>query len=301
MEYYHAEPESLGSIIGKLILGVTKRKKGFEKQFKLGDFTFNDHPSPPVSFSRHYHVENRLVHGRNVFTISPKKDPTGKVVLFLHGGGYVNNMVKQHWQFVGQLVRATGCTVVVPDYPLAPEHTYTDTFSMVEAVYLDLLSGVRQEDLILMGDSAGGGLGLALAQTMKIRQAPQPARIILIAPWLDFTLTNPGIDEVEKNDLLLDRKGLLMASRAYAGDTDPTHYQLSPINGPLDGLGRISLFIGTHDLLYPDVLKLKNLLEGKGIEADYFEFPKMIHDWVVITFLDESVAALSLLKKLIRH
>jgi len=298
MEYYHKEAQSLGSILAKLVLRIANTRSVFHRQYEKGDYSGNDVPMPPAFFSNHFNVETRQVLGRNLFTIRKKSQTSGKVVLYFHGGGYVQNCSIHHWRFVRQFIKATGHTLVIPDYPLAPEHNYRETFEMAESVYKELIARVSPETIILMGDSAGGGLALALAQKMKMEQIPEPGRIILIAPWLDFSLSNPEIKAIEKQDALLDRAGLIRASREYAGDTDAGHYQLSPVNGPLEGLPPVSLFIGTHDILYPDVLKLKRLLLEKGVEVNYYEFPKMIHDWVVITFLKESAAAITLMKRI---
>ena len=299
MEYYHAGPQSMVSVVAKLILKITGRKKLLEKQWMKGDYTDFDIPFPPEFITRDLRVETTHVGERNVFTISPVDSGSEKNVLFLHGGAYVQNMSSHHWQLVGQLSRSTGCTFTVPDYPMAPDHNYMDAFAMVESVYREMIVKTDPANIVFMGDSAGGGFALALAQKMKIGEGVTPGRVILISPWLDFTLTNPLIPPLERTSLLLELESLLKVSRSYAGGTDGRHYQLSPINGPLDGLPEISLFTGTNDLLFPDCLKFKNLMLEQGLNLDYYEFPKMIHDWPLISFLPEAKAAVKIIETLI--
>jgi len=299
MYYLHPNPQSLESVIVKLILRVTNRKKGLERQARKGDFSDSDCPEPPVMITKDLTVETAVADGRKVFTIRKPGSTSEKSILFLHGGAYVQNISARHWELVGQLIRLTGCTFIVPDYPLAPENTYVDAFNMVEPHLMRLYSHCDPLNVIFMGDSAGGGFALALAQKMKMEKVALPGQLILISPWLDFTLQNPEISAVESKDLILEMKGLLQASRSYAGDTIGSHYQLSPINGPLEGLPRISLLTGTHDILYPDCLLLKNRLQETGTDMNFYEFPKMIHDWPLISFLPEAKAAIRILSNLI--
>ena len=299
MEYYHPNPQSTESAIARLILRITNRKKGLEKQSIKGDYSDYDCPEPPRSITRDLIVETTRITEWKVLTIRPVKLLSEKTVLFLHGGAYVQNISKLHWHLVGQLIRETGCTFVVPDCPLAPAYTYADAFRVVEPHIMRLYGSCDPKNVIFMGDSAGGGFALALAQKMKMEQAALPGQLILISPWLDFNLKNPQIPAVESNDLILEAKGLLQATRSYAGETDGSQFQLSPINGLLEGLPLISLLTGTHDILYPDCVLLKNLLQGKNIDLNFYEFPKMIHDFPLISFLPEAKAAIGIIANLI--
>lgn len=171
---------------------------------------------------------------------------------------------------------------------------------MVIPLYQDLLLKTRPEDLILMGDSAGGGFALALAQKMSDEQVSQPKHIILLSPWLDISLTNPAIKEIEPSDSFLGVEGLQLAGKAFAGGTNPDYYLLSPINGTLEGLGKISLFIGSKEILAADARKLKALAESKGIGINYFEYEDMLHVWMLLNF-PESKKARQQIFDLIRH
>jgi acetyl esterase/lipase len=246
-------------------------------------------------------VKKNTVHNRNVFTLAPKNEFGSHFILYLHGGAYVNNFLKQHWDFVSKLIPQTNASIILPDYPLAPESTYKDTLEMVFEVYKDMLSSIDPKNIIFMGDSAGAGLALAMAQKMKIDDIQQPKQIILLSPWLDVSMSNPEAKTIEKRDVLLNIKSLRMAARSYAANTDLKNYLMSPIYGSMSGLAKISIFIGTHDVLYPDCLKIKKSLEEQGISFNFFEYPNLFHVWMVITGLKESKSALSQITKLINN
>ncbi|HBN85613.1 MAG TPA: alpha/beta hydrolase, partial [Clostridiales bacterium] len=162
-------------------------------------------------------------------------------------------------------------------HPKLPFYTYKDAFPRMMEVYEYLLEKYNPEDIIFMGDSAGGGFVLALAQLVHEKGMPQPRDIIMLSPWLDITMTNPNMPEYEKVDPTLGIKGLAETGKYWAGDTDPNHYLLSPINGSLEGLGRMTLFAGTRELLCPDARKLKAIADEQGIPLTYYEYQGMGH------------------------
>lgn len=296
--YIHKEKTSakakFTSIITKCILPKNKTHK------KLCRANYTSKASAiPKPFFKEFNIDTLQVNDRNVYSISPKEEKTKKHVLYLHGGAYVNNILKQQWKVVGIFVRRTKCTFIVPDYPLTPTYSHEDAFAMLDALFLIMRTKVSPKDILLMGDSAGGGLALALAQKQRNEGAPISSQVILISPWLDITLSNPEIKEVEKKDPLLKAKNFALVSQFWSGKSTSDNYLVSPINGPLEGLPKISLFTGTHDILYPDCQKFKALMEQKNISINYFEYPKMFHVWVFFTPLDESKAAIEQICKLI--
>lgn len=298
IRYIHKEKTSakakFTSIITKCILPKNKTHK------KLCRANYTSKASAiPKHFFKEFWIDTLQINNRNVYSISPKGKKTKKHVLYLHGGAYVNNIIKPQWEVVGIFVRKTRCTFIVPDYPLTPTYSHEDAFAMLDALYLNLLIKVPSKDILLMGDSAGGGLALALAQKQRNEGTPSSSQMILISPWLDVTLSNPEIIEVEKKDPLLKAKNFALVSQFWSGKSTPDNYLVSPINGPLEGLPKISIFTGTHDILYPDCQKFKTLMEEKNISINYFEYPKMFHVWVFFTPIAESKVAIEQICKLI--
>jgi acetyl esterase/lipase len=202
-----------------------------------------------------------------------------KYILYLHGGAYVDQPLLPHWVFLEQVVKGTQATINVPLYPKAPVHQYQETYDKLLFLYRNILAHTRHQDVVFMGDSAGGGLALGFSQYLCKEGLPQPERLILISPWLDISLENPGIDELEMKDPMLLREHLKIMGKAWAGDTDRRDYRLSPINGSLRGLPPISLFVGTYEIFLADARKFKIRALAQGAILSYHEYPKMNHDF----------------------
>ncbi len=206
-----------------------------------------------------------------------KAGGVGKTVLYFHGGGYVEQPLPFHWLFLDELARKTGATVIAPVYPKAPDHVYIETYACLTELYDRILQTTTVENVILMGDSSGGGLALAFAQYLQQIGKPQPSKLILLSPWVDLTMSNEQIKEYERFDPTLSAKGLIVMAEAWAGGDSPRNYMLSPLYGDMRGLGAISLFIGGNEVLLPDAKKLRTRAAEQGVKIDYYEYPKMNH------------------------
>ncbi|MDD3859816.1 MAG: alpha/beta hydrolase [Bacteroidales bacterium] len=253
----------------------------------------------PKKYFKEFQIDNYQVNNRNVYKFSSKQNSTDKIILYLHGGAYINNIFSGHWHFIAELIRSTSCTIIVPDYPLAPSSNYIDAYNMLDEIYKMLMSETDSQNIIFMGDSAGAGLALAFAQKLSQDVKPQPEQLILISPWLDVSMTNPEIDAVQKKDPVLNAKTLVMAGEKWAANSELNNYLISPIYGDLKGLPLISIFIGTHDVLYPDCNKFKNLADKQNMKLNYFEYNEMLHVWVLFSFLKEAKQAMTQINKLI--
>ena len=290
---------SAQSKILNIVLRLINKKGLLKRQFAKGRFDDFISPTPPKKILRTCAIDTNQINGHNVFTLIPKHNISKKHILYLHGGAYVTSFVSPHWYFLELISAKTQCVITSPDYPLAPKHTYKEVFEMIVKLYQKLLLTVHSSDIILMGDSAGGGLALALTQRLKVENLPLPCHTILLSPWLDVTLSNPEIPMIDRIDPFTGIEGLRLAGKVYAGDSDPTHYLLSPINGPLKGLGKISIFAGTKDILVADSRKLKSLAESQGATIDYYEYKDMIHAWMLL-YLPESKKAKNEIAELIK-
>lgn len=263
-------------------------------QFAFGKFDFYNCNEPPRSILSVCNVKKTQVQGRSVFTLTPliSKATTNvtTTIFYLHGGAYVQGFVKQHWTFLAGLVAQTSCTIIAPDYPLAPTHTYLDSFSMINSVYKEMIQPLDERCVVLMGDSAGGGLALAFAQQLHVNHLHQPATLILLCPWLDITLKNPEVEKLESSDPFLSARSLRRAGKVYIGNSDPEDFMVSPINGPFQALGEISIFIGSHDILVADTRKLKALADDLGVRINYREYQGMVHMWMLLNFPESKQA-----------
>lgn len=291
---------SLQSKIIKVVLRLQGRKKRVRRAQQLVESgnTKRIDNQPSKKLCGKHRVSTHEVGGRTVWTVAPQENAGEKLVLYLHGGGYVNGFSKYHWRFISNLVSELRCTVVAPDYPLTPEHQVADVFAMVFPLYEQLLDAAGASNLIVMGDSAGGGIALALALQARDRAVAQPSDIVLLSPWLDITMTNPEIEKVDRFDPFLDVQGLRYLGKIYAGETAATNYLVSPIYGSLENLAPITLFIGSHDLFVADCRKLKADAEAAGIAIDYHEYEEMVHVWMLIPSPEEKKAAKAIVDKL---
>lgn len=296
--YTHQISQGFGARILKCAAKLFLPKNSIPRKLAREDYVSDAAPIPK-KIVKEFQIDTIKVQGRNVYTFVHKDKKAGKYVLFLHGGAYINNIFSQHWNFVAKIVRETHYTFIVPDYPLAPASNYSEAFAMLSAVYKSLLSRAGDENIIFMGDSAGGGLALAFAQQQKLEGNKLPEQLILLSPWLDVTMTNPEIKDIQKKDVTLRADNLILAGKAWAGTSDPADYLISPVYGSLQGLPRISIFIGTYDILIADCRKLKSMAVQQGVPMNYFEYPKMFHDWVMLVSLKESKQAMSQICSLI--
>ncbi len=255
----------------------------------------------PKSLSTNFRIDFEEINGRKVWTLKPNQNGSEQVILYIHGGAYIYNIYKQHWQLIEQLLEKTGATIVVPDYPLSPEFNCTEVFAFMHTLYQKLLNKFPSGNISFMGDSAGGGLALAFTQNLRNVGYPLPQQVILLSPWLDVTMTNPDILAVDKYDKLLGIKGLQLAGETYANKLDLKDYKVSPIYGDLNQLPKISIFIGTHDFFIADSRKLKSKLESANIQFNYFEYSKMMHVWTIFSTLKEAKHSVNEIVKLINN
>lgn len=225
-------------------------------------------------------VQEKDVDGMQVFMWNDKKDANQKVILFLHGGAYVLQPLMGHFTLVNKIAQAIDAKVVFPIYPKAPKHQFRETYEKLEKVYRELLEEhTNPNSIIFMGDSAGGGLSLGFAIYLKELSLPQPKELVLFSPWVDIATDNPEIALYEPFDPILKQSGIHEVAKLWAGD-DLKQPLVSPLFGDLSGLGRISIYIGTHDILYPDNRLLHEKLLKEGIEHRYIEREKMNHVYV---------------------
>lgn len=287
--------ESIQSKIAKFILKTIK----FNKMWKLTGERLKENirkrqlaesPEPPKGLKKRFNIIRNEFNNQCYYVMKPLENVSEKHIFFLHGGGYVYEINSLHWNFLEKISKDLGCTVTIPIYPLMPNHHGKEIFEMVVPIYEKIISEVKPENVVIMGDSAGGGISLALAELLKKKKLPQPGNIILISPVLDMSFTNPEIQEVEKLDPILSVKSLNEIGILYGGERGTKDYLVSPIYGDFNGLGKISLFIGTNDILYPDAKRFKNMAAEEGIKINYYEYPAMIHVWPLLTFPESKKA-----------
>jgi epsilon-lactone hydrolase len=237
-------------------------------------------------FAHHFSVVEEDV-GFPAYVISPRHVDPVRTVLYVHGGGYVAPVDPFHVRYAARLARTLQARIVVPDYPLAPEHTWRDSFGAMT----DLAGRWAAEPggMVLGGDSAGGGYALALAQALRDRGSPQPTHLLLHAPWVDLTTSTPETAEVSAGDPWLFLGKLHAYAEWWAGSVDDLgRPEVSPALGDLSGLPPALMFCGTRDTLMPGCRLLTRLATEAGWELTYVEVPDLIHVFPMLPFIPEA-------------
>ena len=203
-------------------------------------------------------------------------------VMFLHGGGYINEIVPAHWRFVGQMTRKAGVVCVVPIYPLAPRATAKDVVPRTAELLRMLLEDAGPAKVTVVGNSAGAGLALAACQWLRDHGHRQPNRLVLISPAADATVSRPEQIEIATRDPIQDIPGIIEAGRLYAGELDLGHPFVSPLNGAFRSLAPMTIFSGTRDLFYPDSVDLTARARGAGVPVDLHLLRDQPHNYALM-------------------
>jgi acetyl esterase/lipase len=221
------------------------------------------------------------------YVITPRGTEPRRTMLYLHGGGYVAGIDPFHVRYVTRLASAIRARVVLPDYPLAPRHTWRDSHEQVA----DLARrwAADSDELVLAGDSAGGGYALAVALTLRSRGGPQPARLLLHAPWVDLTTSTPETAAFSRDDPWLFLGKLAAYADWWAGSPDDLDRpEVSPGLGDLRGLPPALMFCGTRDTLAPGCRLLARRAAEAGWDLTYVERPGLIHVYPLLPLIPEA-------------
>ena len=204
-----------------------------------------------------------------------------KDILFLHGGAYILGLNQQYWELIVDIGQQSNHHVAVFDYPIAPEYTCETAVSRTLQAYQHLLQTYAPSDITIMGDSAGGGLAVALCQQLQQHNLPQPDALVLMYPWLDATMSHPQSRKLERKDFILACDGLAACGVAYAGEQEATNPLVSPLFGAVEGLPKTAVFIGTNDILHPQAIAFQQKLTSASVPSDLFEYRGLPHAWLM--------------------
>ncbi len=233
----------------------------------------NRYASVPKEIS----VKEQLIEGiRSEWLIPGGSDPT-KVILYVHGGGYVAGSCNDHRGFVSKFAKITGITNLVYEYRLAPEFPFPAALDDSVSIYKWLLlSGFKHENIIIAGESAGGGLCLATLLALKERSIAMPAAAVAISPWTDLTCSSDSFHT--KNRLSpAPLNSWTVFSKYYAGNTEASLPLISPLFGDLRGLPPIFINSGVDDELYEDGEKFYLKAKDAGVNITFRKGFGMVH------------------------
>lgn len=216
-------------------------------------------PVPARVLARFAREETRC-HWRPVTTLRHPRNASGRVLVYLPGGGYAHTVTTAHWNAAADYAWAAGVDVVLPVYDVAPRGTAAQAGELVDEVVAEQVRRRGPDTVVVAGDSAGAGLALAavLRHPERIRAA------VLLSPWLDVEIGHPAARELQRWDSLLNVEELREWGRVWASGMPTDSPDVSPLNGSVDGLPPVHIVTGGRDLLMPQALDAHRLLRRAG-------------------------------------
>jgi acetyl esterase/lipase len=241
--------------------------------------------------------------GVPVHTVLPRTVTSRNCIVYLHGGAYVSGSPRAYRGLVSHLASATGCRVVAVDYRLAPECPYPAGLEDSVAVYRALLAeGQDPAQLFIAGDSAGGGLTLATALSLRDGGLPLPAALMCIAPWTDLTGSGESMRTRRHRERMLTPAGIDKNARDYAGAESRTHPLISPLFADLSGLPPTMIQVGDDELLLDDSLRVAAAASHHDVDVTLQVWPDLWHVWHLYAgLMPEANAAIRQLADFVAH
>ncbi len=215
-----------------------------------------------------------------------------KVILYLHGGGYVAGNPESYRQLCSSISDETGARVLVPDYRLAPEHPFPAALEDALSVYAWVLEkGISAENIFLAGDSAGGGLSLAATLALRDEGRPLPTGLILLSPWTDLTFSGKSHQTKADKAVILHPDNLPLWAEAYLAFADPRTPHISPAFADLTNFPPMLIQVGAEEVLLDDARMVAENAKSAGVDVTLSIYEKMWHVWQMVGMLPEAKRA----------
>ncbi|MGB3809499.1 MAG: alpha/beta hydrolase [Parvibaculum sp.] len=203
-----------------------------------------------------------------------------RVILYVHGGGYVIGSVASHRHLVTELGRAARTRTLSLDYRLAPEHPFPAAVDDALAAYRFLLAqGLEPGNIAIAGDSAGGGLTVATLLAIRDAGLEQPACGFCISPWVDMEVTGNSMTTQAAVDPMVQKDGLLGMAAAYLNGANPRTPLAAPIHADFRGIAPLLIQVGAAETLLDDSTRLASVAGAADVEVNLQIWPEMIHVW----------------------
>lgn len=271
-----------GSVLGSLLREMMKDMMGTAMGKPIQNGELRKHPvepawvCPPEFIYELIDMENFKME-----YLHPQEVYTGRVVLQLHGGGYIGPMKNIYRSFAVRYSRKNkGGDVLTIDYRVAPEYPYPAALEDAVAAYQWLLEEKKYKprQIVVAGDSAGGGLALALCLYLRDHQIPLPAGIIAMSPWTDLTCSGESHQtNYEKDPLYGNTRESMLYNSAYIGDADPKDPYMSPVFGEFTNFPPVLLQVGEFEMLLSDSQMIAEKLRKAGVKHRFSIYEGMFH------------------------
>jgi epsilon-lactone hydrolase len=214
--------------------------------------------------------------------IVPPGAADDRVILYLHGGGYVMGSVNTHRAMVARIARAAQSKALAIDYRLAPEDPFPAAVEDATAVYKWLLAqGYKPGKIVISGDSAGGGLALATILAIRDQGVALPAATATISPWTDMEATGNSVTTKAARDPMVDQASLKPMAKVYVGDKDPRNPLASPLHGDYRGMPPMLIQVGEAEILLDDSTRVAERAKAAGVNVELEVWQDMMHVWHV--------------------
>lgn len=244
-------------------------------------------------------VSTQTICDTEVVSLHKTKKPK-YTILYIHGGGYMNTVNATHWAYADALAQELNANVIVPIYQTIGLGDWKDAYRLLNILYTNIRAKTKTP-IILLGDSAGGGLATGFCEYLAKQGKKQPNKLILFSPWLDISCSNKEIVNYQDRDLRLSVSQLVDYGSQWANGLDMSDYKLSPINGDVSKLKNVYLFVGTEEIFYPDVQEFYQKLKDKKRKVKLTVGEGMFHDYpLYINQLDEADKAFQEVTKFIK-
>jgi epsilon-lactone hydrolase len=200
------------------------------------------------------------------------------ILLYFHGGGYIACSAETHRPITGAFAQA-GFRVCAPDYRLAPEHPFPAAVEDAVASYRSLLDSVPGTEIYVAGDSAGGGLALALLLSIRDAGLRLPVGVVLFSPWTDLAATGPSLKTNDRRCAMFHGWGIAVAGRRYLGGTDPRNPLASPLYADLHDLPPLLIHAAQNEVLLDDSVRFADRARAAGVPVALKLWPVVHHCW----------------------
>ncbi len=295
-----AEELSRRSKLIKMLVAEFNSKRIFQDRFSPESFNKSE-MDVEYNYPEHLVAERISMENFEMEKLTWKDSTSKWVILQLHGGGYVGAMRRHYKQMAGLYSEVGGgATVVTVDYRVAPEHPFPAALEDALEAYEWLLEqGYKNDQIILAGDSAGGGLAMALCHTLKARWRGTPAGIVAMSPWTDLTLSGSSYkDNYDIDPVFGNERSELIFENPYVGDADPKDPRISPLFGDFYGFPPMLIQVGTDEMLLSDSISVAEKAKSAGVKVRLSVYPGMFHVFQMAgTIMDESRQAWAELKR----
>ncbi|KIG16623.1 6-hexanolactone hydrolase [Enhygromyxa salina] len=259
---------------------VTEQREAFSELLELTQIGMPDHQVAQLELG-----------GVACLRLTPVELRSARELVYVHGGGYSLGSPQAHRPLAARVAHRVGAPAIMPAYRLAPEHPCPAALEDVLAVWR-ALPRATQAQAILAGDSAGGGLALALSMALRDAGEQLPAGVVLLSPWTDLSMSGASIDTLAENEVMLQRPGLELMAGRYAGGLSRRDPRVSPLFGRFEDLPPMLIQVGGHEVLLDDGRRAADKALAAGVAVELQVYAEQVHVFQATPMVEAAATAI---------